>query len=448
MTSIVYLKDYYSNKKPEYKEEHIEHKCGIFSIRYISTDKMPPDNSFGLYSWKLSHVPVHALFYENDELLFSKEFTGSPSIVIHGDGKTKTKTFFTFNIHGGLQIYDMDNKLIKSPTIGFDIFVEFKRVNDSYAIGMTSEMCTHDPSTSLINLDMFFGIVECTENRPYDNSRVHVPLTSDVQNEPTLIPIIATEKGFIVENIHDREISYKFTEPNLVLYDDAFDDNIYENNNDGIYVDFYENSERVDIFDILNMSANTQNEITKNILEHGGVAVNIGDETKTKNALDKISQAYDNIHEQNKKPIQQTFAMIKPDAVANGNVDDIKYAIGYKFKIVNSKEYTFNETDIDILYAEHIGKDFFPRLKEFMMSGPSLLLILEAEDAIKKWRKLIGPTNVQYAKQSAPHAMRALYGNETNSSKNACHGSDSVDSAQREINFFNLCNANLLDANL
>ena len=64
-----------------------------------------------------------------------------------------------------------------------------------------------------------------------------------------------------------------------------------------------------------------------------------------------------------------------------------------------------------------------------------------AEDSIKRWRRLIGPTNCQIARVEAPNSLRALYGSE--GVRNACHGSDSVESAKRELNFFFGPNTNL-----
>lgn len=70
-----------------------------------------------------------------------------------------------------------------------------------------------------------------------------------------------------------------------------------------------------------------------------------------------------------------------------------------------------------------------------MMSGPCFCMVLEGINAIKNWRLFIGPTSVITAKQTAPNSLRAKYGDEVDSSKNTCHGSDSETSANREINF-------------
>jgi nucleoside diphosphate kinase len=85
-------------------------------------------------------------------------------------------------------------------------------------------------------------------------------------------------------------------------------------------------------------------------------------------------------------------------------------------------------------YAEHAERPFFPRLKQFMTSGPVLVLVLEGTDAIRTWRLLMGPTNTQTAEKEAPHSLRARFG--TDGTMNATHGSDAVHTAMREIDFW------------
>lgn len=85
-------------------------------------------------------------------------------------------------------------------------------------------------------------------------------------------------------------------------------------------------------------------------------------------------------------------------------------------------------------YIEHKDRPFYDDLKSFMSSGPILALILRKQDAIQSWRKLMGPTNSDKAREEAPNSIRAKFG--TDGSKNATHGSDSPQSAAREIAFF------------
>lgn len=420
--SVIYLKDFFCNKLPEKKSEQVSYNCGKFSVRYETFPNMPPENSFGLYSWKSSHQSISANFYKDDILIFSKEFKCSPSIIIHGDGKTETGTFFTFNDNlKAIRIFDMTNKLIKVENLGLDCFVEMKRVNDTYAIVVTEECCTYDPSTGLVNLDIFFGLKKSDIKRPYSDSRVHVPLTKNQQNKFTLNPMIATEKGFIVFNRYGLDVTYQFTEENLVLYDDVFHGR----------VNFYENSENVDVLDILNVPDNTMSDNDSIVLTMD----NLNEEQKN-NIFDKINKTYELLNQ--KQNIQQTFAIIKPDAIEKNYKDNIIMAIKKNnFKIVDSLDIIFSSEMVDEFYAEHVGKEFYPDLKKFMMSGLSNILILEADDCVKYWRRLIGPTNVCTARRHYPFTLRAIYGDDLDNSKNACHGSDSVESANREINFFN-----------
>ncbi|XP_022715302.1 probable nucleoside diphosphate kinase 5 isoform X2 [Durio zibethinus] len=85
-------------------------------------------------------------------------------------------------------------------------------------------------------------------------------------------------------------------------------------------------------------------------------------------------------------------------------------------------------------YAEHSSKPFFTNLIKYMTSGPVLVMILEKEDAVIHWRELIGPTDAGKAKITHPQSLRAMCG--VDIEKNCVHGSDSHQSAQREIAFF------------
>lgn len=84
-------------------------------------------------------------------------------------------------------------------------------------------------------------------------------------------------------------------------------------------------------------------------------------------------------------------------------------------------------------YGEHRGKHFFPTLIDFMTSDVAIGMELVRENAIAHWRKVLGPTNCQVAKETAPDSIRAQFG--TDGTRNACHGSDSKPSAQRELDF-------------
>ena len=132
---------------------------------------------------------------------------------------------------------------------------------------------------------------------------------------------------------------------------------------------------------------------------------------------------------------QQTLAVIKPDAVANGKADEIiKRIEDEQFLIIERQRTRLTKERAEEFYAEHKGKGFFDELVAFMCSGDVVALKLEKANAIKAWRTLMGPTNFETAKKEAPQSIRALYA--TDLTKNASHGSDSVSSAVRELNFY------------
>ena len=114
--------------------------------------------------------------------------------------------------------------------------------------------------------------------------------------------------------------------------------------------------------------------------------------------------------------------MIKPDCYTQiGKIIDAVYANG--FKISKLKMSRFSQKTSEEFYGEHKGKPFFPNLQEFIASDVVVGMELVADNAIEKWRKVIGPTNTQKAKEEAPNSLRAIFG--TDGTKNAVHGSDS-----------------------
>eukprot|EP00200_Dunaliella_tertiolecta_P006160 CAMPEP_0202341414 /NCGR_PEP_ID=MMETSP1126-20121109/2423_1 /ASSEMBLY_ACC=CAM_ASM_000457 /TAXON_ID=3047 /ORGANISM="Dunaliella tertiolecta, Strain CCMP1320" /LENGTH=291 /DNA_ID=CAMNT_0048932235 /DNA_START=1 /DNA_END=874 /DNA_ORIENTATION=+ len=131
----------------------------------------------------------------------------------------------------------------------------------------------------------------------------------------------------------------------------------------------------------------------------------------------------------------KTLAVIKPDAVKAGNADEIKQLIElHGFTIIIQQKFQLTRYRAEEFYEEHVGKPFFPRLVDFMTSGPVVAMVLSKPNAIADWRKLMGPTNVLKARQEAPFSLRAMYG--TDGTQNATHGSDSPISAMREIKFY------------
>ncbi|KAJ0006827.1 hypothetical protein Pint_29180 [Pistacia integerrima] len=132
---------------------------------------------------------------------------------------------------------------------------------------------------------------------------------------------------------------------------------------------------------------------------------------------------------------EKTLAMVKPDGVLGNYTDEIKRVILESgFNIFKEKISQLDEEQTATFYAEHSSKSFFSSLIKYMTSGPVLVMVLEKENAVADWRALIGPTDARKAKNTHPHSIRAMCG--LDSEKNCVHGSDSLQSAQREISFF------------
>lgn len=133
--------------------------------------------------------------------------------------------------------------------------------------------------------------------------------------------------------------------------------------------------------------------------------------------------------------MSRTLAIIKPDAVNRGNVgaiiSDIE-AAGFGLHQITVKHFTREEAEE--FYAEHRGRIFFERQVNFMCSGPCVVLVLEHPAAVTRWRRLLGKTDPEEAYKLQPLSIRGRYGTEL--PYNAAHGSDSVDGAKKEIEFF------------
>jgi len=126
---------------------------------------------------------------------------------------------------------------------------------------------------------------------------------------------------------------------------------------------------------------------------------------------------------------EKTLCIIKPDAVANNYVEEINEMISSKDLIILNSVKTKISKEIALnFYAEHSKKPFFNDLVDFITSGPAIVQILQGESCISNYRDLMGATNPAEAKEGT---IRKKYAEST--SKNAVHGSDSKDSAEREI---------------
>ena len=134
----------------------------------------------------------------------------------------------------------------------------------------------------------------------------------------------------------------------------------------------------------------------------------------------------------NRSVMQQTLAIIKPDAVAAGYTGRIIQRIQESgFQIRAMRMLHLSQVEAEGFYAVHRARPFFGSLTQFMARGPVVVLALEAEDAIKKWRGLMGATDP--AKAEAGTLRKEFGGSIEN---NATHGSDAPETAAFELGYF------------
>ena len=130
--------------------------------------------------------------------------------------------------------------------------------------------------------------------------------------------------------------------------------------------------------------------------------------------------------------IERTLSIIKPDAVGKNIIGKIISRFEDNgLNLVAGKLIHLSDNMASGFYAEHDGKPFFDDLKKFMTSGPVFVQVLEGENAVQKNRELMGSTN---PKEAASGTIRADFAMSIDA--NAVHGSDSIDSAKREIEYF------------
>jgi nucleoside-diphosphate kinase len=126
---------------------------------------------------------------------------------------------------------------------------------------------------------------------------------------------------------------------------------------------------------------------------------------------------------------QRTLVLLKPDAVRRGLVGDLLRRFEAKgLTIVAMQLRTADETVADLHYAEHVAKDFYPPLREFVTSGPLVAVVLEGDHAVEVVRAINGATD---GRKAAPGTIRGDYS--VSNRENLVHGSDSPESAEREI---------------
>ncbi len=130
--------------------------------------------------------------------------------------------------------------------------------------------------------------------------------------------------------------------------------------------------------------------------------------------------------------IQQTLSIIKPDAVERNLDKEIKEIFKYKgFNIVKEKKIQVTKAEAEQFYKVHETKPFYNDLCVYLSSGPIVVMILEKDNAVLENREVMGATNPKDAKDGT---IRKKFG--ISIDKNSVHGSDSVDNAKKEIEFF------------
>ena len=129
---------------------------------------------------------------------------------------------------------------------------------------------------------------------------------------------------------------------------------------------------------------------------------------------------------------EQTLSIIKPDAVERNLTEEIKNIfLSNNFTIFKEKKIQISKSEAEEFYKVHQSKNFYNELCEYLSSGPIYVMILEKENAVIENRKLMGSTNPKEADEGT---IRKKYG--LSIDKNSVHGSDSIENAKIEIDFF------------
>ena len=130
--------------------------------------------------------------------------------------------------------------------------------------------------------------------------------------------------------------------------------------------------------------------------------------------------------------VERTLSIIKPDAVERNLSEEIKSEFKNKgFEIIKEKKIKLDKSEAEKFYQVHQSKPFYNDLCNYLSSGPIVVMVLQKENAIVENRKLMGATDPSKAE---PETLRKKYG--ISIDKNSVHGSDSLDNAKIEIDFF------------
>jgi nucleoside-diphosphate kinase len=130
--------------------------------------------------------------------------------------------------------------------------------------------------------------------------------------------------------------------------------------------------------------------------------------------------------------VERTFGIVKPDAVAKGAIGGVVDMIEKAgLKVVSLRHTRLSQAQAEGFYAVHKARPFFKDLVAFMTSGPCVVMALEGEDAITRYRAVMGPTD---SKKAPEGTIRQKYG--TDIERNAVHGSDAAETAKGELAYF------------
>jgi nucleoside-diphosphate kinase len=130
--------------------------------------------------------------------------------------------------------------------------------------------------------------------------------------------------------------------------------------------------------------------------------------------------------------IERTFGIVKPDAVTKNSVGGVIQMIeSAGLKLLGVKMMKLSQAQAEAFYGVHKARPFFADLVRFMTSGPCVVMAIEGESAVARYREVMGPTD---SKKAPAGTIRAQFG--TDIERNAVHGSDAPDTAKAEISFF------------
>ncbi|XP_065521455.1 thioredoxin domain-containing protein 3 [Lathamus discolor] len=168
-----------------------------------------------------------------------------------------------------------------------------------------------------------------------------------------------------------------------------------------------------------------------------GALLNVCDmEDSIENASRQLAFFFPNFDaHKTEQRMEKTLALIRPCLLKERRESILQRIKDDGFKIAMQKEITLTEEQIHEFYKEHVDQDYFPVLLEQMTSGPTLVLALTRENAVARWRDLLGPKSVEQAMKENPDSLRARYA-VSNVPIAQLHGSSTPDDAQKELEFF------------